>query len=96
MNLVLADTSGNVIESATLLSLLNDVAVFLKESWKPIQKWEETREDRRHRRLAPTRLWAKGQALTKVFGHFSDPKDALYIDLLLTLASVVRDESMKS
>lgn len=93
MNVVLAETSGNVIESASLLSLLNDVAVFLKESRKPMQKWEETREDRRHRRLAPigaTRWWAKDQALTKVFGHFSDPRDALYIDLLLTLASVIK------
>lgn len=64
-----------------------------------MQKWEETREDRRHRRLAPigaTRWGAKDPTLTKVFGHFGDPKDALYIDLLLTLASVVRDESLRS
>lgn len=32
LSLVLADTTGSVAESATLLSLLNDVAVFLRES----------------------------------------------------------------
>lgn len=87
--------SGKVIESASLLSLLNDVAVFLKELWRRVQKWEETREDRHHRRLAPigaTRQWAKDQALTKVSGHFSDPKDALYI----YIEPVVRDKSMRS
>jgi hypothetical protein len=32
LNLVLADTTGVVIESASLFSLLNDIAVFLRES----------------------------------------------------------------
>lgn len=37
LNLGLADTTGSVIESASLFSLLNDVAVFLRESYKRMQ-----------------------------------------------------------
>lgn len=53
LNLGLADTTGSVIESASLFSLLNDVAVFLRESYKRMQTWEETSEDTHHRRLSP-------------------------------------------
>jgi len=85
--LVLADTTGGVIESASLFSLLNDVAVFLRESYKRMHTWEEISEDKHHRKLSPigeTRWWAKDQALTKVFGCFGNPQDALFVDLLLT------------
>lgn len=77
--------------------MLNVEAVFLKESWKCMQKWEETSEDRQHRKLIPVGVTrAKDQALTRVFGCFDDPKNALYVDLLLTLASVTGDESISS
>lgn len=98
LNLVLADTTGSVIESATLFTLLNDIAVFIRDSYKRMQKWEETSTDRRHRRLSPigqTRWWAKDAALTKVFGCFGRPDGALYIDLVLTLLAVQEDKTMK-
>ena len=41
LNLVLADTTGVVIESASLFSLLNDIAVFLRESHQRMGVWEE-------------------------------------------------------
>lgn len=86
-------------EQSLTLVLTDDVALFLKESWKRMHKLEEMSEDRRHRKLAPigaTRWWAKDQALTKVFGCFGDPRDALYVDLLLTLVAIEEDETMKS
>ncbi len=45
--------------------------------------------------IGETRWWAKDQALTKVFGCFGKPQDALYVDLLLTLSSIEEDTSMK-
>ena len=51
LNLVLADTTGSVVESASLFSLFNDKAVFLRESYKRIWKWEEISKDKHHRRL---------------------------------------------
>ncbi len=81
LNLVLADTTGSVVESASLFSLLNDIAVFLRESYKRMQKWEEKSQDKHHRRLCPigpTRWWAKNQALSKVFGCFGNPQGGLF------------------
>ena len=51
LNLVLADTTGSVVESASLFSLLNDIAVFPRESYKRMRKWEEISKDKHHRRL---------------------------------------------
>lgn len=98
LNLVLSDTTSSVIESATIFSLLSDVAVFLRESIKRMQMWEEVSNDERHQRLIPigeTRWWAKDQALSKAFGSFSSTDSALYVDLVLTLAKVLNDTTMK-
>jgi len=98
LNLVLGDTTGVVIASASLFSLLNDVAVFIRESYKLMNMWEEVSEDTRHRRLSPigeTRWWAKDQALSKIFGCFGNPDRALFIDLVSTLTRIEEDDSMK-
>ncbi|MBN3277968.1 F200A protein, partial [Polyodon spathula] len=39
--------------------------------------------------------WAKDQALRKVFGSFSNPQHAFFIDLVLTLTKTEEDTSMK-
>ncbi|RXN33944.1 zinc finger MYM-type 1-like protein [Labeo rohita] len=98
LNLVLADTTGSVVESASLFSLLNDIAVFLRESYKRMQKWEEKSQDTHHRRLCPigpTRWWAKDQALSKVFGCFRNPQGALFFEVLMTLDTIVEDKAQK-
>ncbi|KAJ3594678.1 hypothetical protein NHX12_003985 [Muraenolepis orangiensis] len=98
LNLVLADTTGAVIASASLFCLLNDVAVFLRESYKRMNVGEEVSQDVRHRRLSPigeTRWWAKDAALSKVFGKFGDPEKGLYIDLIVTLMAIMDQEKVK-
>lgn len=98
LNLVLGDTTGSVIQSATLFNLLHDIAIFIKESYKRMRQWEETSTDRRHRRLSSigqTRWWAKDAALTKVFGCFGNPDSALFVDVVLTLLAVQQDQTMK-
>lgn len=80
LNLVLTDTTGVVVPSASMFSLLNDVAVFIRESYKRMHLWEEVSGDRRHRQLAPrgdTLWWAKEQALRKLFGTFGNPDLAI-------------------
>lgn len=99
LNLVLGDTTSAVIESASLFSIVNDVAVFIKDSYKHMKMWEEVSDDKRHRRLSPigeTRWWAKDQALSKIFGCFGNPDNALYVDLILTLKRIVEDMSIKA
>ena len=98
LNLVLADTTGSVVESASLFSLLNDIAVFLRESYKRMQRWEEMSQDKHHRRLCPigpTRWWAKDQALSKVFGCFGNPQGALFLEVLMTLNTIVDDKTQQ-
>lgn len=69
-NLVLADTTQIAIESGSLFAFLNDIAVFIRESYKRMNLWEKESQGKRHRRLSPvgkTRWWAKDNALKKVF-----------------------------
>lgn len=98
LNLVLTDTTGVVVASESLFSLLNDIAVFVRDSYKRMKLWEETSEDRRHRRLdviGETRWWAKDEALRKVFGSFAKPDRALYTDVVITMERIEKDVTIK-
>lgn len=95
---MLADTTGIVVSTASLFSLLNDIATFLCESYKRMKVWAEVSEDRRHRRIAQigeTRWWSKDQALRKVFGYFGNPEGALFIDLVTSMANMEKDSTMQ-
>jgi hypothetical protein len=75
LNLVLGDTTKAVIQSASLFSLLNDVAIFLRESYQRMDIWEQTKEDGNTKKLSTigeTRWWSKDTALKKIFGSFSN------------------------
>jgi len=91
LNLVLSDTTHIVIESGSLFDLLNDTAVFIRESYQRVNIWEKESHDKRHRRIAPigeTRWWAKHDALNEIFGSFGKPQDSLYIDVLSMLTAI--------
>jgi hypothetical protein len=95
LNLVLGDTTKAVIQSASLFSLLNDVAIFLRESY-PI--WEQTKEDGNTKRLSTigeTRWWSKDTALKKIFGSFSNFDSALYVTVIITLATIQQNLKFK-
>ena len=53
LNLVLANTTQSVIESGSLFSLLNDIAVFIKDSYQRVHLWEKQTQQTRHKRLSP-------------------------------------------
>lgn len=98
LNLVIADTTQSVIESGSLFNLLNDIAVFIKESYHRVNLWEKQTENTRHRRLSPigeTRWWAKHDALQKIFGHFGKPDDGLFVDVVLTMEAIEKREKEK-
>ena len=94
LNLVLADTTEVVLSSATLLSLLNDIAVFIQESYhqgvlsskSPILCLSP---------IGEARWWAKDSSLKKVFGVFGKPNKALFVDVLLTLTTIQNKENIK-
>lgn len=45
LNLVLSDTTKVVIASASLFSLINDIAVFIKDSYQRMNIWENVNQD---------------------------------------------------
>ena len=99
LNLVLSDTTEIVIESGSLFHLLNDIAVFIRESHQRMNVWEKESHSSRHKRIGPigeTRWWAKHDALNKVFGSFGKPQDCLYIDVLCTLSAIQDQTTVKS
>lgn len=58
--------------------------------------WEKMSDDILHRWLSligETRL--VGQALSRIFGCFGNPDNALFVDLTITLKRIVEDILMK-
>ncbi|XP_034062116.1 uncharacterized protein LOC117539872 [Gymnodraco acuticeps] len=99
LNLVLADTTQCVLASGSLFSLLNNIAVFIRVSYQRMNIWEKESKDPRHRRLAPigeTRWWSKDVAVTKVFGSFGKPDNALYVDVLHTLSAIQHGQTINA
>lgn len=99
LNLVLSDTTQTVIESGTLFSLLNDISVFINDSYQRVILWETQAQDKSHRRLSPigeTRWWSKHDVIRKVFGHFGKPQNALFSDAVLTLEAIEKKENEKA
>lgn len=98
LNLVLADTTHTVIESGSLFTVLNDIAVLFRESHKRMNVWENESQVKHQKRLSPigeTRWWAKGNALRKVFGLFANTHNCLYVDIVLALTAIQEDMTMK-
>ncbi|GLV34065.1 hypothetical protein CBL_05085 [Carabus blaptoides fortunei] len=80
LNLVLGDTTKAVIESASFFSLLNEVAVFFRESYQRMNIWKQNKEHGNRKRLSTigeTRWWSKDTALKKIFGSFSNSKSTI-------------------
>lgn len=46
LNLVLAETTQNVIECGTLFNLINDIAVFIRESYQSVNLWEKQAQEK--------------------------------------------------
>ncbi|CAI6355225.1 unnamed protein product [Macrosiphum euphorbiae] len=88
LNLVMIDTSNVTCESTSLFGLLNSIAVFVRESYLRINKWEENSKYKFISNIGDTRWWSKDRCLTKVFGLYSFPKEALFVDIIQTLNDI--------
>ena len=102
LNLVLGQFTLLNVSSISLLGLLNKATIFFREPHKRMNAWENTVQSKigtlRMKRLntiGATRLWAKSNAIRKIFGSFDDDETAsngLYFDLEVTL-SVISDSA---
>ncbi|CAH2250840.1 Hypothetical predicted protein [Pelobates cultripes] len=86
------DVTKISVQAILLFGLLNSCAVFIVN---PTFGWCEKSQEERFRSLSvigETRWWSRDAALTKVFGSFSDPSQALYVDLIQTMAEISRSD----
>ena len=91
LNLVMSKTTGVVITAASLFGLINEIAVFLRDSYQRMNVWEGVSQDPQHRRMSltgETRWSSKDDAIKKIFGSFAQPKIAMYVDLVETLSKI--------
>jgi hypothetical protein len=99
LNLVMGDITGCVLQATSLFWLLNDVASFLKQSYKRMKQWEkesrkESKTTKRLQLIGETRWWAKDKALERVYGTFKKPDECMYVEVQLTLLAIWNDDSM--
>lgn len=92
LNLVMTDTTKVCCESVSLFGLLNTCAVFVRESYLRMTKWENTSKFKFISVIGETRWWAKDRCLSKVFGNFKNYEDALFPDIILTMHEIFVSE----
>ncbi|CAH2329470.1 zinc finger MYM-type 1-like [Pelobates cultripes] len=95
LNLVMMDVIKISVQAILLFGLLNSCAVFIRESYLRMNVWREKSQEESFRSLSvigETRWWSRDAALTKVFGSFNDPSQALYVDFIQTMAEISRSD----
>lgn len=88
LNLVMSDTTKKCIESVSFFGLLNAIAVFVRESYLRMNKWETTSKFKFISVIGETRWWAKDRCVSKIFGSYNNPKDSLFVDIIQTLHEI--------
>jgi len=96
LNLVIGDITLKVLQSITLFGILNGCAVFIRESHTRMDVWTTMNSRKRICTIGETRWWSKDASLTKIFGNFNNPESGLFVDLILTLAEIETNSSIKS
>lgn len=86
LNLVLIDSTKAALPAVKLFSLLNEVAVFFKESYKRMNVWKNTIGENIKKKLVSIglkRWWSKEKSLQTIFGE-----DNLYVQLIISLDTI--------
>jgi len=99
LNLVISNVTQKTNESISLFSLLNKVAVFVRESYLRMNFWKNTTEGKNINfisTLGETRWWSKEKSLRKVFGSLNDSQNSIFVQICQTLFNISTSESMNS
>ncbi|KAL4096756.1 hypothetical protein QTP88_021647 [Uroleucon formosanum] len=99
LNLVISDVTQKTNESISLFSLLNKVAVFVRESYLRMNFWKNTTEGKNISfisTLGEIRWWSKEKSLRKVFGSLNDSQNSIFVQICQTLFNISTSESMNS
>lgn len=96
LNLVMTDVTKICVEGITFFGLLNAIAVFVRESYLRMNKWETTSKYKFISVIGETRWWAKDRCVTKVFGAVNNPAESLYVDIVETLDEIYCTQKFSS
>uniref|UniRef100_A0A8C5PR13 HAT C-terminal dimerisation domain-containing protein n=1 Tax=Leptobrachium leishanense TaxID=445787 RepID=A0A8C5PR13_9ANUR len=91
LNLVMMEVTKSTTETISLFGFLNSCVVFIRESYLQMSVWREKRHEDRFRSISAigeTRWCSKDTALSKVFGLYNDPRGAVYVELIQTMAEL--------
>jgi len=88
LNLVMSDATTVCTEAVNLFGVMNSCANFVKDSYLRMAVWEEKSKFKFINSIGETRWWAKDKCLSKIFGPYAMPENALFIDLLETLQEI--------
>lgn len=86
LNLVVIDSTKSALPVVKLFSLLNEIAVFYKESYKRMNVRNNTVGETIKKKLVfigMTRWWSKEKSLETIFGD-----DTLYVQLIISLNTI--------
>lgn len=102
LNLVVCDATKNPLQVASFFTLLNSCAVFFKESHLRMAIWSEisnTNTDhtqyKRLQTIGDTRWSSKQTSIERIFGTFGDPKSSMYVDLITSFTTIIKNEKFK-
>ncbi|KAL4154375.1 hypothetical protein QTP88_000252 [Uroleucon formosanum] len=100
MCIAITDVTKCSLEVASLFTLLNNAAVFFKESHKRMSLWENVageKEQRRLQKAGDTKWWAKESALNNIFGSPIDGfNSAMYVCVVSALYKIETSDKFSS
>lgn len=70
LNLVMTDVTKICTECVSFFGLLNSIAVFIRESYLRMNKWETTSKYKFISIIGETRWWDKDYCVSKIFGSY--------------------------
>lgn len=93
LNLVIIATVQENVGVISFFQIMEAYAVFMQESHKRMDKWTDIVKKRRLHIIGETRWWSKHTALSTIFGNFNDPKNGVYVELILILHEIKEDNA---
>lgn len=104
LNLVLTDTAQCLIATISFFNVLQETQVFMKESFKRLQKFIEENPSFKLEAIGMTRWRSRSNATTKIFGRIDDwdgaekqlPTKLVYLELVVALTKISNSPDFNS
>ncbi|XP_004207885.1 uncharacterized protein LOC101235251 [Hydra vulgaris] len=100
LNLVVKETTSCCIQAVSFFTLLKNVSIVIKVSYKRMATWIKLVETqigmdkiKRLKLIGETRWSGKSNAATAIFGTFAEPSSTVFVNLILCLSCISKSEN---